>query len=648
MRKSKLLQIIPEAPEPEQIKDKVIGVSSVTYADGQDILTIDLFYEGRLRGRYFADKKTHNAYVDGKWYTCKLKNIARLCKDMTPLKSGYCYFGDEMKWASTEDKERANHFLDDYSVESWEDRMASKKRQTARERKIEQIDAMMAEIPTVPEGMETWLREKVFSVNYLYIRRGQQRTFYSCTACGQRSWKKIKWKHGETTTCPKCGKEVKVWSRKRERQEKIPVVLIQQFGDKWVERQFEAICTWKDGEKKEIDLYENVRAIIEKGKTWGKVWYGLNSDADEFEQDFWDKNTCSKHFRSSLLYPGNLDTVLEYGKLQESGLKEIAMKGQKLNVNKFITTFHQRPWMEYLAKAGLTKLVDDIVNQYGWYGDPENICDHARSLKDALYLNGNRVNRIKQLNGGIKTLEWLQYEELMEETEKKIKISTEALEYLERREIGVDTCKDILDELGSVNRMVNYIKKQKVRPDDFVRTWRDYLRMAAAEGMDTTDDIVRFPRDLRARHDQLVETRTNRTNQEKYEKLNRDILKHLHETKKYFWENDQYMIIPAGKCEELVKEGQALHHCVGSSTTYMEKMAAGNTWILFLRKKEMLEKPYYTIEISMKDDSIIQWYSEFDRKPDKETIIKVLDKFKNSIKKSQKQVRIQMQMAATA
>lgn len=32
----------------------------------------------------------------------------------------------------------------------------------------------------------------------------------------------------------------------------------------------------------------------------------------------------------------------------------------------------------------------------------------------------------------------------------------------------------------------------------------------------------------------------------------------------------------------------------------MKKMAAGETWILFLRKKEDLEKAYYTVEINLK------------------------------------------------
>lgn len=114
--------------------------------------------------------------------------------------------------------------------------------------------------------------------------------------------------------------------------------------------------------------------------------------------------------------------------------------------------------------------------------------------------------------------------------------------------------------------------------------------------------------------------------------MKRKIQKRLPEVKGYFYEDDTYMIIPAGKCEELMKEGRELHHCVGASDIYMKKMAAGETWILFLRKKEDLEKAYYTVEINLKTDKIIQFYSEFDRQPDKKVIEKLLNKYTKRLK----------------
>ena len=72
----------------------------------------------------------------------------------------------------------------------------------------------------------------------------------------------------------------------------------------------------------------------------------------------------------------------------------------------------------------------------------------------------------------------------------------------------------------------------------------------------------------------------------------------------------------------------------------MEKMAAGESWILFLRKKQELKKPYYTIEIDMEDDRILQWYSEYDRKPAEKQIKKLLDTFRKSIRKKPERIQI--------
>ena len=72
-----------------------------------------------------------------------------------------------------------------------------------------------------------------------------------------------------------------------------------------------------------------------------------------------------------------------------------------------------------------------------------------------------------------------------------------------------------LKDIGSVARMVNYIKKQSIKADEVLTVWEDYLRMAGASGLDITDDIVRFPKNLRQRHDQLVELKEEQNDQKR-------------------------------------------------------------------------------------------------------------------------------------
>ncbi|CVI68218.1 hypothetical protein BN3660_01130 [Eubacteriaceae bacterium CHKCI004] len=639
MKRTALLRDVPPCAAPDGISEDVLAVSQIVEHDGKSILNIDLFYDGVLRGRYFADikEKCHNANVDGKWYRCSLNNVARVCKGKETLKGYDYYFDEDWKYASNADADRAWEYLGN-RIDTFEYKTNQVKYERAYQRKRQRIDSIMNAIPCIPDGVEAWLDEEIFPGDYLFFKR-DKRTGYTCTACRAKSWRKKPWKHGEMTTCPKCGAEVKAYSRRNEIMKREPVVILQPHGEGWLERQCLAECRWSSAGK-EIKIYEEIRVIIGKSKCYGTEYYGTRRFADETEQDWWDRNGANKHFAPSYLYPDNLQETLPCGGLEHSGLDVIAKEKVKLNINRFILRYNDQPWLEYLIKAGLYRLAADIANSYYV---PELICPYGSSPKGTLQLDGNRVNRLKQLNGGLNTLGWLQYEEESEFDGRRIKISQESLEYLDAKKVRLEDCRMILQELGSVNRMVNYLKKQKESPRTVVQTWRDYLRMARQEGLDVTDDIVRLPKDLEARHDQLVERINARRDEErrmkekeKYAYLDARIRERLTDVKRYFWEDDTYMIVPAGRCEELVEEGRALHHCVGANDFYMTAMADGRSWILFLRRKSELDKPYYTIEINMYTDEIKQYYSAYDRQPDKEVIRKVLDKFRRSLRKTQR------------
>ncbi len=647
MKRIKLLKSTPGVA-PEIKSADVLAVCQTIELDGKSVLNIDLFYMGQLKARYFADKEEDSraVFVNDEWKTCKIDNAARICRNESVVTGDSYYYGGYVwRYATRQDEEIVTTYFDT-TLDYWEIQSDKEKRATAIERKQRRIDERMAAVPCVSEDMGRWVKQVIFPENILFVEKNEKRVLYSCTCCGEHGWKKNGWKHKEKTECPKCGQPAVVNTRKTEMEQTKPVIILQECGNQWVERQFKAVCRWEKGAKN-IELYEQVRALIPKGECRGKVYYGQDKVASEFEQTFGDTNPMNKKFVESYLYPGNLQDVLKCGNLERSGLDILAENKVKINVNKFITTFQTRPWIEYFIKAGLTRIVAEIIDWYGWNGDPDCLCTDGQRLQEVLRLDGNRVTRMKQINGGLYALEWLQYEKTA-----GIRITQESLQYLSEKRVSLDDCEKILKELGSVNRMVNYLKKQRERPSRLWGMWRDYLRMAQNEGYDTTDDAVRLPKDLKGRHDQLVDRINARRdaerierNREKYQKLDELIAERLPEVTRYLWQNDDYIIVPAAKCEELIAESRKLHHCVGTSDTYMCSMAEGRTWICFLRKKKEPEKAYYTLEIRLKDDNILQWYSEINRKPDKAIIKNVLDEYKRSIKQRCRQV--QVSIAAT-
>lgn len=59
--------------------------------------------------------------------------------------------------------------------------------------------------------------------------------------------------------------------------------------------------------------------------------------------------------------------------------------------------------------------------------------------------------------------------------------------------------------------------------------------------------------------------------------------------------NKDYVVIAPNEPSDIAEEGIELHHCV---RTYISSVAEGQTNILFIRKRESLEKPFFTVEIS--------------------------------------------------
>ena len=63
---------------------------------------------------------------------------------------------------------------------------------------------------------------------------------------------------------------------------------------------------------------------------------------------------------------------------------------------------------------------------------------------------------------------------------------------------------------------------------------------------------------------------------------------------RYEMETEDLLIRLPEYVHEIREEGNAQHHCVA---TYIDRMVAGETCILFIRKKEEPDKSYYTVEV---------------------------------------------------
>lgn len=138
------------------------------------------------------------------------------------------------------------------------------------------------------------------------------------------------------------------------------------------------------------------------------------------------------------------------------------------------------------------------------------------------------------------------------------------------------------------------------RRDDY-RYYLDYLQTYVQLPNDLKKDFPLIPQreNIKKYHDRITLVYEHHR-QAIWELENKELSdKYLEnyypKAKKLEFEDDNYSIIACPKLSDLTIEGQVLHHCVG---TYINSVSNGYEYILFLRKKEQLDTPFFTIDVT--------------------------------------------------
>lgn len=117
-------------------------------------------------------------------------------------------------------------------------------------------------------------------------------------------------------------------------------------------------------------------------------------------------------------------------------------------------------------------------------------------------------------------------------------------------------------------------------------------------GYDLRNSFVLFPKKLQDSHDEAAKEVTRRREEARKDQLRREerkVKKLLQEYQKLFpWSEGEYCVVVPKDLFEIKEEGHALHHCVG---TYTSRVANEQSIILFVRRNEQMEKPFYTMEV---------------------------------------------------
>ena len=294
------------------------------------------------------------------------------------------------------------------------------------------------------------------------------------------------------------------------------------------------------------------------------------------------------------------------------------------------------PDFEMLIKLGLDDYWQRLVVKL-----PTNINPRGKTIEDRLRINKDRLKELVKAKGQYQNLHLYQLER-----KAGAHWTNEELNIVETlREGGYDRKYELILKYATPTRIKNYMIKQKMWPKKGElwqkhneksrarNTYYDYIRMRVDQGYEM-NDIQLFPSDMRRRHDEMVleaeKAKLDKRKKEVLERFPKIKTKYRRLSEKYSAAAGGYIIRPAKDAAEIVTEGRLLHHCVGGDN-YLQKHNTGRSFILFLRPIKDKDIPYITVEII--DDTVVQWYGAYDKKPNKKLIDAWLDTYCKELKK---------------
>lgn len=601
------VQKCPDRPKKGNKYNKYVAVVQVSrLKKSGKMLIVDVFkqMDSTLQLRFFSDGVSF--LVCKEWPTEKwLKRLPGSLLDNL--------YADNID-ADENDVKKAHEILKN-TQESWhyisgiKNEMDSfvrgingKKQEQAMDRKYSKMETHFKMFPAYPDDLDEFCERNVFGYTYIFLSKIQKRKEREavCGHCGHKFTVSKDVKPGQSGICPECNINARyraMWTSGH-REDKEKICIAHKVQDQLLIRWTNIIRTFDDAKYKYYfyDYYRNLYLHSPKGPviyaydykqvmSWGTNWYR-------------QKNGIV-HRGKSYVYANNLREVFGdtyYHVDLEAGLKNAG----KLSFVSLLNNLKNIPAAEYLFKMGMSVLAAGIS---------KNDFINGTGFSKVLGISKQYLPLYRKFN--VSPLE----HRIIKASKSWVNESSfEKLRLLEPESTDRDDILDILETM-SFERFANYFSKQKEangkkKLQYSLTLYKDYLSMSESLKVDMSRKSVRFPRNIKEAHD-LILPRFNKVKHEVEDGNFKQAVEKLYQGMKEYAKGNYCIVFPSLR-SDLITEGQSLNHCVGNDSYYKNHIA-GTEMIFFVRMALEPEKPYFTMEIDMRELKIMQLYGFGDR-----------------------------------
>ena len=476
------------------------------------------------------------------------------------------------------------------------------KRQIGREKRIIK---RMSGISALPQGLKGWIHRTLMPAYFFYdYKRGGNDVPGVCSSCGSEILLSSV-KQGRKGICPHCGRELtmKPRSRRGYMADRSTCQVIQNTGDGGLVVRIIKVHYRYASDLPSIQIYENARHFIRQaddGKIHSEDYYysyesGLSTNwkkgnrpvFSQWQYNF-ESDTCGH------LYCRNLPEAFTGTPWQYCPIPAFYGHFQEpMQALPFLAAHLEHPRLEHLVKTGFYNIAFDLAYRYGG-----NCLDESKNRTHRiLRIAAEDVPFLRELEADLPTLRIFQgygglrgrQELLLWQLEHDI--THDILPIL--RHITPHKATRYLDsQYGFLClRRTPYGAQRYSSMQNLVSEYRDYLEICEKLNYDLKNSFVLYPKDLQKSHDKAA----RRLKHKEDTQIKRDFAAvYRRITGQLDFEKNGMEIAYPATVDDIIAEGHALHHCVGS---YVDRVVRQECIILFLRQCSDPSRPYYTMEI---------------------------------------------------
>ena len=508
-------------------------------------------------------------------------------------------------------------------INAWQEEIRDRKLKQRQKKKDEHTARLMGQAKELPSGYYGWQEDTVMKESryLIYERSRKKESEACCTHCGERMMIPTQGlKNSRTGKCPNCGSRITMKSSGRIKYlwDESWTQYIQAIDEGIMIRYIRMEKDYRIYGRPERKVSEPCRIVIERGKP--AVWYEIRDDQTKFaSSEEYKKNPGEGWVNAAIpcldyshIYKKTLWCELkkafphhmfrEYSKRNKLG----ASYGNGEILYNYFDAYSIFPLMESLEKTGKTHLVDYLAG-----GRRSNLTGFDKKAATVSKMVGISKKQYREFKNPTKEdIERIQFL-----NQEGVSFTAEQYEMFKKYTTWYAWKKTVREVLRHTT-LHQYLKyAASVSKKGLYNWYADYLKMAGRAGYDLNNRSVLFPKNIREAHDvvqDLLEEKRAEEDLKAADQRYKGIPRIEKKIRKQFTYSDgKYYIRPAKTNREIVEEGQRLHICVGNGR-YAESMEKEKTYILFLRKKEDPDTPFYTVEITP-EFKIIQRHGKYNK-----------------------------------